>query len=88
MNGLEDSHALNHQNLSHYSCHGSGPNMILPGESSLGFSKEIVAELARVPDLRCPQPGCGWFGGGGGAGHRTTGPGWAPRADLSLCPTL
>ncbi|XP_064138700.1 CREB-regulated transcription coactivator 2 isoform X5 [Loxodonta africana] len=47
--GLQDPHALNHQNLTHCSRHGSGPNIILTGDSSPGFSKEIAAALAGVP---------------------------------------
>lgn len=30
--GSQDPHALNHQNLTHCSRHGSGPNIILTGE--------------------------------------------------------
>lgn len=30
--GPQDPHALNHQNLTHCSRHGSGPNIILTGE--------------------------------------------------------
>lgn len=32
VSGLQDPHILNHQNLTHCSRHGSGPNIILPGE--------------------------------------------------------
>ncbi|XP_012870804.1 PREDICTED: CREB-regulated transcription coactivator 2 isoform X1 [Dipodomys ordii] len=49
MGGPQDSHALNHQNMTHCSRHGSGPNIILTGDSSPGFSKEIAAALAGVP---------------------------------------
>ncbi|XP_006177254.2 CREB-regulated transcription coactivator 2 isoform X4 [Camelus ferus] len=49
VSGPQDPHALNHQNLTHCSRHGSGPNIILTGDSSPGFSKEIAAALAGVP---------------------------------------
>lgn len=32
VSGPQDPHALNHQNLTHCSRHGSGPNIILTGE--------------------------------------------------------
>lgn len=32
VSGFQDPHALNHQNLTHCSRHGSGPNVILTGE--------------------------------------------------------
>jgi CREB-regulated transcription coactivator 2 len=34
--GPQDPHALNHQNLTHCSRHGSGPNIILTGEGVFG----------------------------------------------------
>lgn len=55
--GLQDPHALNHQNLTHCSRHGSGPNIILTGDSSPGFSKEIAAALAGVPGFEVSTAG-------------------------------
>nr|XP_019568874.1 PREDICTED: CREB-regulated transcription coactivator 2 isoform X1 [Rhinolophus sinicus]XP_019568876.1 PREDICTED: CREB-regulated transcription coactivator 2 isoform X2 [Rhinolophus sinicus] len=55
--GLQDPHALNHQNLTHCSRHGSGPNIILTGDSSPGFSKEIAAALAGVPGFEVSAAG-------------------------------
>ncbi|XP_012588846.1 PREDICTED: CREB-regulated transcription coactivator 2 isoform X1 [Condylura cristata] len=49
VSGPQEPHVLNHQNLSHCSRHGSGPNVILTGDSSPGFSKEIAVALAGVP---------------------------------------
>ncbi|XP_075418566.1 CREB-regulated transcription coactivator 2 isoform X3 [Tenrec ecaudatus] len=53
----QDPHALNHQNLTHCSHHGSGPNIILTGDSSPGFSKEIAAALAGVPGFEVSTAG-------------------------------
>ncbi|XP_073904140.1 CREB-regulated transcription coactivator 2 isoform X3 [Castor canadensis] len=55
--GPQDPHALNHQNLTHCSRHGSGPNIILTGDSSPGFSKEIAAALAGVPGFEVSAAG-------------------------------
>ncbi|XP_043423716.1 CREB-regulated transcription coactivator 2 [Prionailurus bengalensis] len=59
VSGLQDPHTLNHQNLTHCSRHGSGPNIILPGDSSPGFSKEIAAALAGVPGFEVAAAGLG-----------------------------
>ncbi|XP_039074868.1 CREB-regulated transcription coactivator 2 isoform X2 [Hyaena hyaena] len=59
VSGLQDPHTLNHQNLTHCSRHGSGPNIILPGDSSPGFSKEIAAALAGVPGFEVSAAGLG-----------------------------
>ncbi|XP_072685719.1 CREB-regulated transcription coactivator 2 isoform X3 [Canis lupus baileyi] len=59
VSSLQDPHALNHQNLTHCSRHASGPNIILPGESSPGFSKEIAAALAGVPGFEVSAAGLG-----------------------------
>ncbi|XP_006861540.1 PREDICTED: CREB-regulated transcription coactivator 2 [Chrysochloris asiatica] len=53
----QEPHALNHQNLTHCSRHGSGPNIILTGDSSPGFSKEIAAALAGVPGFEVSTDG-------------------------------
>ncbi|XP_015997363.2 CREB-regulated transcription coactivator 2 [Rousettus aegyptiacus] len=55
--GLQDPHALNHQNLTHCSRLGSGPNVILTGDPSPGFSKEIAAALAAVPGFEVSAAG-------------------------------
>lgn len=55
--GSQDPHAVNHQNLTHCSRHGSGPNIILTGDSSPGFSKEIAAALAGVPGFEVSAAG-------------------------------
>ncbi|KAM6167689.1 CREB-regulated transcription coactivator 2 [Erethizon dorsatum] len=55
--GPQDPHTLNHQNLTHCSRHGSGPNIILTGDSSPGFSKEIAAALAGVPGFEVSAAG-------------------------------
>ncbi|KAM5294407.1 CREB-regulated transcription coactivator 2 isoform 1-T1 [Glossophaga mutica] len=55
--GLQDPHALNHQNLTHCSRHGSGPNVILTGDSSPGFSKEIAVALSGVPGFEVSTAG-------------------------------
>ncbi|XP_035870989.1 CREB-regulated transcription coactivator 2 isoform X2 [Phyllostomus discolor] len=55
--GLQDPHALNHQNLTHCSRHGSGPNIILTGDSSPGFSKEIAVALSGVPGFEVSAAG-------------------------------
>ncbi|XP_054317467.1 CREB-regulated transcription coactivator 2 isoform X1 [Pongo pygmaeus] len=57
MGGPQDPHTLNHQNLTHCSRHGSGPNIILTGDSSPGFSKEIAAALAGVPGFEVSAAG-------------------------------
>ncbi|XP_063482542.1 CREB-regulated transcription coactivator 2 isoform X1 [Symphalangus syndactylus] len=57
MGGPQDPHTLNHQNLTHCSRHGSGPNIILTGDSSSGFSKEIAAALAGVPGFEVSAAG-------------------------------
>ncbi|EDL15151.1 CREB regulated transcription coactivator 2, isoform CRA_b [Mus musculus] len=57
MSGPQDPHVLNHQNLTHCSRHGSGPNIILTGDSSPGFSKEIAAALAGVPGFEVSASG-------------------------------
>nr|XP_023496880.1 CREB-regulated transcription coactivator 2 isoform X2 [Equus caballus] len=57
VSGPQDPHALNHQNLTHCSRHGSGPNIILTGDSSPGFSKEIAAALAGVPGFEVSTAG-------------------------------
>ncbi|XP_057650162.1 CREB-regulated transcription coactivator 2 isoform X2 [Chionomys nivalis] len=57
VSGPQDPHVLNHQNLTHCSRHGSGPNIILPGDSSPGFSKEIAAALAGVPGFEVSASG-------------------------------
>ncbi|XP_062048292.1 CREB-regulated transcription coactivator 2 isoform X4 [Lepus europaeus] len=57
MSGSQDPHTLNHQNLTHCSRHGSGPNIILTGDSSPGFSKEIAAALAGVPGFEVSAAG-------------------------------
>ncbi|XP_078211907.1 CREB-regulated transcription coactivator 2 isoform X5 [Callithrix jacchus] len=57
MGGPQDPHTLNHQNLTHCSRHGSGPNVILAGDSSPGFSKEIAAALAGVPGFEVSAAG-------------------------------
>ncbi|XP_041512483.1 CREB-regulated transcription coactivator 2 isoform X3 [Microtus oregoni] len=57
VSGPQDPHILNHQNLTHCSRHGSGPNIILPGDSSPGFSKEIAAALAGVPGFEVSASG-------------------------------
>uniref|UniRef100_A0A7N5JJG7 CREB regulated transcription coactivator 2 n=1 Tax=Ailuropoda melanoleuca TaxID=9646 RepID=A0A7N5JJG7_AILME len=59
VSSLQDPHALNHQNLTHCSRHASGPNIILPGEASPGFSKEIAAALAGVPGFEVSAAGLG-----------------------------
>ncbi|XP_032173530.1 CREB-regulated transcription coactivator 2 isoform X8 [Mustela erminea] len=59
VSSLQDPRALNHQNLTHCSRHASGPNVLLPGESSPGFSKEIAAALAGVPGFEGPAAGLG-----------------------------
>ncbi|XP_022346635.1 LOW QUALITY PROTEIN: CREB-regulated transcription coactivator 2 [Enhydra lutris kenyoni] len=59
VSSLQDPHALNHQNLTHCSRHASGPNVLLPGESSPGFSKEIAAALAGVPGFEVSAVGLG-----------------------------
>ncbi|XP_047560135.1 CREB-regulated transcription coactivator 2 isoform X3 [Lutra lutra] len=59
VSSLQDPHALNHQNLTHCSRHASGPNVLLPGESSPGFSKEIAAALAGVPGFEVSAAGLG-----------------------------
>ncbi|XP_058516282.1 CREB-regulated transcription coactivator 2 isoform X1 [Ochotona princeps] len=53
----QDLHTLNHQNLTHCSRHGSGPNIILSGDTSPGFSKEIAAALAGVPGFEVSASG-------------------------------
>ncbi|XP_053448446.1 CREB-regulated transcription coactivator 2 isoform X6 [Nycticebus coucang] len=55
--GPQDPHTLNHQNLTHCSRHGSGPNIILTEDSSPGFSKEIAAALAGVPGFEVSTAG-------------------------------
>uniref|UniRef100_A0A8C2VCI3 CREB regulated transcription coactivator 2 n=1 Tax=Chinchilla lanigera TaxID=34839 RepID=A0A8C2VCI3_CHILA len=55
--GPQDPHTLNHQNVTHCSRHGSGPNIILTGDSSPGFSKEIAAALAGVPGFEVSAAG-------------------------------
>nr|XP_012646685.1 CREB-regulated transcription coactivator 2 isoform X3 [Microcebus murinus] len=55
--GPQDPHTLNHQNLTHCSRHGSGPNIILTEDSSPGFSKEIAAALAGVPGFEVSAAG-------------------------------
>uniref|UniRef100_A0A8C5KAE3 CREB regulated transcription coactivator 2 n=1 Tax=Jaculus jaculus TaxID=51337 RepID=A0A8C5KAE3_JACJA len=55
--GSRDAHALNHQNLTHCSRHGSGPNIILTGDASPGFSKEIAVALAGVPGFEVSAAG-------------------------------
>ncbi|XP_015427215.1 PREDICTED: CREB-regulated transcription coactivator 2 isoform X6 [Myotis davidii] len=57
VSGFQDPHALNHQNLTHCSRHGSGPNIILTGDSSPGFSKEIAAALSGVPGFEVSAAG-------------------------------
>ncbi|XP_066218526.1 CREB-regulated transcription coactivator 2 isoform X4 [Saccopteryx leptura] len=57
VSSLQDPHVLNHQNLTHCSRHGSGPNIILTGDSSPGFSKEIAAALAGVPGFEVSTAG-------------------------------
>ncbi|EAW53260.1 hCG1995979, isoform CRA_b [Homo sapiens] len=57
MGGPQDPHTFNHQNLTHCSRHGSGPNIILTGDSSPGFSKEIAAALAGVPGFEVSAAG-------------------------------
>ncbi|XP_017713006.1 PREDICTED: CREB-regulated transcription coactivator 2 isoform X4 [Rhinopithecus bieti] len=57
MGGPQDPHTHNHQNLTHCSRHGSGPNIILTGDSSPGFSKEIAAALAGVPGFEVSAAG-------------------------------
>ncbi|XP_054567834.1 CREB-regulated transcription coactivator 2 isoform X6 [Eptesicus fuscus] len=57
LSGFQDPHALNHQNLTHCSRHGSGPNVILTGDSSPGFSKEIAAALSGVPGFEVSAAG-------------------------------
>ncbi|XP_039705752.1 CREB-regulated transcription coactivator 2 [Pteropus medius] len=57
VSGLQDPHALNHQNLTHCSRLGSGPNVILTGDPSPGFSKEIAAALAAVPGFEVSAAG-------------------------------
>ncbi|KAL1772184.1 CREB-regulated transcription coactivator 2 isoform X1 [Sigmodon hispidus] len=57
VSGPQDPHVLNHQNLTHCSRHGSGPNIILTGDSSPGFSKEIAAALAGVPGFEVSSSG-------------------------------
>ena len=42
----QDPHALNHENVTHCSHYGSRPNIILTGDASPGFYKEIAAALA------------------------------------------
>ncbi|XP_044122335.1 CREB-regulated transcription coactivator 2 isoform X3 [Neovison vison] len=59
VSSLQDPRALNHQNLTHCSRHASGPDVLLPGESSPGFSKEIAAALAGVPGFEGPAAGLG-----------------------------
>ncbi|XP_064449663.1 CREB-regulated transcription coactivator 2 isoform X7 [Mirounga angustirostris] len=59
VSSLQDPHALNHQNVTHCSRHAPGPNIILPGESSPGFSKEIAAALAGVPGFEVSAAGLG-----------------------------
>ncbi|XP_023364088.1 CREB-regulated transcription coactivator 2 isoform X4 [Otolemur garnettii] len=55
--GPQDSHTLNHENLTHCSRHGSEPNIILTEDSSPGFSKEIAAALAGVPGFEVSTAG-------------------------------
>ncbi|XP_062962885.1 CREB-regulated transcription coactivator 2 isoform X2 [Cynocephalus volans] len=55
--GPQNTHVLNHQNLTHCSRYGSGPNIILTGDSSPGFSKEIAAALAGVPGFEVSAAG-------------------------------
>ncbi|MBZ3877208.1 CREB-regulated transcription coactivator 2 [Sciurus carolinensis] len=57
VSGPQDPHTLNHQNLTHCSRHGSGPNIVLTGDSSPGFSKEIAVALAGVPGFEMSAPG-------------------------------
>ncbi|XP_051055253.1 CREB-regulated transcription coactivator 2 isoform X2 [Phodopus roborovskii] len=57
VSGPQDPHVLNHQNLTHCSRQGSGPNIILTGDSSPGFSKEIAAALAGVPGFEVSASG-------------------------------
>ncbi|XP_072503145.1 CREB-regulated transcription coactivator 2 isoform X4 [Notamacropus eugenii] len=57
--GLQDSHALNRQNLTHCARHGPVPNIILTGDSPPGFSKEIAAALAGVPGFEVATAGLG-----------------------------
>nr|XP_027776651.1 CREB-regulated transcription coactivator 2 isoform X2 [Marmota flaviventris] len=57
VSGSQDPHTLNHQNLTHCSRHGSGPNIVLTGDSSPGFSKEIAAALAGVPGFEVSATG-------------------------------
>ncbi|XP_032700893.1 CREB-regulated transcription coactivator 2 isoform X1 [Lontra canadensis] len=59
VSSLQDPHALNHQNLTHCSRQASGPSVLLPGESSPGFSKEIAAALAGVPGFEVSAAGLG-----------------------------
>ncbi|XP_070641744.1 CREB-regulated transcription coactivator 2 isoform X6 [Bos indicus] len=59
VSGPQDPHALNHQNVTHCSRHGSGPNVILTGDASPGFSKEIAAALAGVPGFEVSAAGLG-----------------------------
>ncbi|KAG5215340.1 hypothetical protein MJG53_001397 [Ovis ammon polii x Ovis aries] len=59
VSGPQDPHALNHQNVTHCSRHGSGPNIILTGDASPGFSKEIAAALAGVPGFEVSAAGLG-----------------------------
>ncbi|XP_060057494.1 CREB-regulated transcription coactivator 2 isoform X3 [Erinaceus europaeus] len=57
VSGPQDPHPLSHQHLTHYSRHGSGPNIVLTGDSSPGFSKEIAAALAGVPGFEVSAAG-------------------------------
>ncbi|XP_006895931.1 PREDICTED: CREB-regulated transcription coactivator 2 [Elephantulus edwardii] len=57
VSGLQDPHALNHQNLTHCSRHDSESNIILTGDSSPGFSKEIAAALAGLPGFEVSTTG-------------------------------
>ncbi|XP_012905379.1 CREB-regulated transcription coactivator 2 isoform X4 [Mustela putorius furo] len=59
VSSLQAPRALNRQNLTRCSRRASGPNVLLPGESSPGFSKEIAAALAGVPGFEGPAAGLG-----------------------------
>lgn len=57
VSGPQDPQAINHQNLTHCSRHGSGPSITLTGNASPGFSKEIAAALAGVPGFEVSAAG-------------------------------
>lgn len=50
VSGSQDLHTLNHQNLTHCSRHGSGPNIILSGKAALATLRGLEGRSAASTD--------------------------------------